>query len=154
MAELAAPEETSPSKSGAESFKGDQPPRVNGYQILRALPFPVMVVDGDGVVEYVNGAAEQFFGHGSTALSGMRPVYLAAAVEMVGKRESTSLGLIYAVMDGIGATGGLLAGLAGTNDLRLALVFAASAATVSGLLAIVHPFTVRARPVALAPETA
>jgi FSR family fosmidomycin resistance protein-like MFS transporter len=91
---------------------------------------------------------------GATALSGMRPVYLAAAVEMVGKRESTSLGLIYAVMDGIGATGGLLAGLAGTNDLRLALVFAAGAATVSGLLAIVHPFTVRARPVALAPEIA
>ena len=91
---------------------------------------------------------------GATALSGMRPVYLAAAVEMVGKRESTSLGLIYAVMDGIGATGGLLAGLAGTNDLRLALVFSAGAATLSGLLAIVHPFAVREQPVALAPEAA
>ena len=72
MAELAAPEEISPSKSCAESFKGDQIPRVHGDQILRAMPFPVMVVDGDGVMEYVNGAAEQFFGHGSTALSGMR----------------------------------------------------------------------------------
>jgi len=84
----------------------------------------------------------------------MRPVYLAAAVEMAGKRESTSLGLIYAVMDGIGATGGLLAGLAGTNDLRLALVFSAGAATVSGLFAIVHPFSVRDVTVGLAPEAA
>jgi FSR family fosmidomycin resistance protein-like MFS transporter len=91
---------------------------------------------------------------GATVLSGMRPVYLAAAVEMAGKRESTSLGLIYAVMDGIGATGGLLAGLAGTNDLRLALVFSAGAATVSGLFAIVHPFSVRDVTVGLAPEAA
>ena len=57
-------------------------------------------------------------------------------------------------MDGIGATGGLLAGLAGTNDLRLALVFSAGAATLCGLLAIVHPFAIREHPVALAPEAA
>ena len=82
---------------------------------------------------------------GGTALSGMRPVYLAAAVEMVGKRESTSLGLVYAVMDGLGALGGLLAGLAGTNDLRFALVFAAGAALLSGAFAAVHPFTVSER---------
>ncbi|MCH8847616.1 MAG: MFS transporter [Chloroflexi bacterium] len=90
---------------------------------------------------------------GGTALSGMRPVYLAAAVEMVGKRESTSLGLVYAVMDGLGALGGLLAGLAGTNDLRFALVFAAGAALLSGAFAVVHPFEVRdvgsSRPIAM-----
>ncbi len=78
-----------------------------------------------------------------TALTGMRPVYLAAAVEMVGRRETTALGLIYAVMDGIGALGGLLAGLAGTNDLRYALVFAAGATAVSGLFALAHPFAPR-----------
>ena len=39
-------------------------------QVLRALPFPVMVVDGDGVIDYVNGAVEQFFGQGSTTLLG------------------------------------------------------------------------------------
>ena len=80
---------------------------------------------------------------GGSALSGMRPVYLATAIEMVGKRESTSLGLVYAVMDGLGALGGLLAGLAGTNDLRFALVFAASMALLSGAFAMVHPFAVR-----------
>jgi MFS family permease len=80
---------------------------------------------------------------GATTLSGVRPVYLAAAVEMAGKRESTSLGLIYAVMDGIGATGGLLAGLAGTNDLRYALVFAAGASLVTSAFALAHPFAVR-----------
>ena len=79
---------------------------------------------------------------GATALAGVRPVYLAAAVEMAGKRESTSLGLIYAVMDGIGATGGLLAGLAGTHDLRYALVFAAGASLMTALFALAHPFTV------------
>ena len=103
----------------------------------------------DNVVVMLTGAIV-----GATALSGMRPVYLAAAVEMVGKRESTSLGLIYAVMDGLGATGGLLAGLAGTNDLRLALVFAASASLVSGVFAIAHPFAVRDVSLSVAPETA
>jgi len=75
-----------------------------------------------------------------TVLTGMRPVYLAAAVEMVGRRETTALGLIYAVMDGVGSLGGLLAGLAGTNDLRYALVFAAGASVASGLFALAHPF--------------
>ena len=79
---------------------------------------------------------------GATALAGVRPVYLAAAVEMAGKRESTSLGLIYAVMDGIGATGGLLAGLAGTHDLRYAFVFAAGASLMTALFALAHPFGV------------
>ena len=77
-----------------------------------------------------------------TVLTGMRPVYLAAAVEMVGRREATALGLIYAVMDGLGSLGALLAGLAGTNDLRYALVFAAGASAVSGLFALAHPFSV------------
>jgi MFS family permease len=78
-----------------------------------------------------------------TVLTGMRPVYLAGAVEMVGRRESTALGLIYGVMDGLGALGGLLAGLAGTNDLRYALVFAAGASAVCGAFAVMHPFKVR-----------
>ena len=77
-----------------------------------------------------------------TALSGMRPVYLAAAVEMIGRRESTSLGLIYGIMDGLGAVGAVLAGLAGSNDLRYALAFAAAAALASAIFALAHPFKV------------
>jgi hypothetical protein len=45
-------------------------------------------------------------------------------------------------MDGLGALGALFAGLAGTNDLRYALVFAAAAAFVSAIFALVHPFRV------------
>jgi MFS transporter, FSR family, fosmidomycin resistance protein len=87
-----------------------------------------------------------------TVLTGMRPVYLAGAVEMVGKRESTALGLIYGVMDGLGALGGLLAGWAGTNDLRYALVFAAGAAALSGVFGWLHPFEVHGDALHLAPE--
>ena len=74
-------------------------------------------------------------------LMGVRPVLLAAALEMVGRRESTSLGLIYTAMDGVGALGGLLAGIAGGSDLRYALVFAAGAAALSGVIAAAHPFS-------------
>jgi hypothetical protein len=81
-------------------------------------------------------------------------VYLAGAVEMVGRRESTALGLIYGVMDGLGALGGLLAGMAGTNDLRYALVFAAGASFVCGAFALVHPFAVRDVEIQLAPDGA
>lgn len=87
-----------------------------------------------------------------TVLTGMRPVYLASAVEMVGKRESTALGLIYGAMDGLGALGGLLGGIAGTKDLRYALVFAATAAAMSGIFALMHPFVVRNTEVQLATE--
>jgi two-component system, NtrC family, nitrogen regulation sensor histidine kinase GlnL len=61
---LAAPDKLS-------ALKPDAVTR-DGYQILRAMPFPVMVVSADGMIEYVNGAVEHFFGQGSTALSGMK----------------------------------------------------------------------------------
>jgi two-component system, NtrC family, nitrogen regulation sensor histidine kinase GlnL len=60
---MATPDKVSPLKSGAGPLSADQ--------VLRAMPFPILVVDGGGVIEYVNSAAEQFFGQGSTTLSGM-----------------------------------------------------------------------------------
>jgi MFS family permease len=78
----------------------------------------------------------------ASLLMGVRPIVLAAALEMVGRRQMTSLGLIYAVMDGLGALGGLLAGLAGSSDLRYAIVFAAATAALSGVAALLHPFSV------------
>ncbi len=36
--------------------------------VLAALPFPVLVVGADDRVDYVNAAAEQFFGHGASVL--------------------------------------------------------------------------------------
>ena len=76
----------------------------------------------------------------AAAFTGVRPVLLAAAVEVSGKRESTSLGLFYVLMDGIGALGALLAGLVGSVDLRMAFVFAAGAAGVSACFALAHGF--------------
>jgi two-component system nitrogen regulation sensor histidine kinase GlnL len=41
-------------------------------RVLGALSFPVVVVDGRDVIEYVNGAAEQFFEHGRSYLVGQK----------------------------------------------------------------------------------
>jgi FSR family fosmidomycin resistance protein-like MFS transporter len=71
---------------------------------------------------------------------GVRPPLLAAALEMTGRRESTALGLVYGVMEGVGALGGVLAGLLGSSDLRYAFVFAAAASLLAAVIAILHPF--------------
>ena len=76
----------------------------------------------------------------ASLMTGMRPALLAASVEMVGRKETTSLGMIYAVMDGIGAVGALLAGAAGGHDLRYALVFASVMAAIASAMAMGHPF--------------
>jgi FSR family fosmidomycin resistance protein-like MFS transporter len=78
----------------------------------------------------------------ATLLVSVRPALLAAAVEMVGRREVTSLGLIYAVMDGVGALGALLAGLAGGTDLRYSFAFVAGAAVLASVIAAAQPFAV------------
>ena len=65
MAKLSAPDSLSALNSDPECLNADQ--------ILRAMPFPVMVVDAVGLIEYVNVAVEQFFRQGSTTLMG-RPL--------------------------------------------------------------------------------
>ena len=72
------------------------------------------------------------------AWTGLRPGLLADAVEITGKRESTSLGIIFVFMDGIGAMGAVLAGLVGYADLRYAFVFAGVLATFSAFLSIIY----------------
>ena len=57
-------------------------------------------------------------------------------VEVAGRSESTTLGLTFAIMDGVGALGALLGGIAVSYDLRLAFVFAALAAMTSVLLTL------------------
>lgn len=69
-------------------------------------------------------------------LVGIRPVLLASAVEHAGSRETTTLGMAFAFMDGIGALGAVLAGWVGSFDLAYAYLFAAglsAAAVVIGL---------------------
>ena len=38
--------------------------------VVSALPFPVVALDDEGAIRFVNGAAEQFFGHGAATLVG------------------------------------------------------------------------------------
>ncbi len=67
-------------------------------------------------------------------LYGVRAAVLAVMVEAAGRAESTTLGLAFAIMDGVGALGALLAGLAGSVDLRYAFLFAACAAATCVVL--------------------
>ena len=62
----------------------------------------------------------------ATLLTAVRPVILATAVEFSGESEATTLGIVFAVLDGVGALGALLAGLAGEFDLSLAYALAAA----------------------------
>ena len=67
----------------------------------------------------------------TTLLTAVRPVILAAAVEFSGKSESTALGLVFSILDGVGAVGALLAGYAGEVNLSYTYLLAAVMALVS-----------------------
>ena len=73
-------------------------------------------------------------------LTAIRPVVLAAAVEVSGERESTTLGLAFTMMDGIGAFGAVIAGLAGSRDLSHAFMMVAIFSIVACLIATKLPF--------------
>ncbi len=53
-------------------------------------------------------------------LTAIRSAFLASAVEVVDGRESATLALAFTVLDGVGALGALLAGIAGEGDLSYA----------------------------------
>ncbi len=55
--------------------------------VLNALPEPVLVIDADGTIRYLNPAAEQFFQSSSAALAGRR-------LDAVLPADSPVLGLI------------------------------------------------------------
>ncbi len=76
----------------------------------------------------------------ATLLNAVRPVVMAAAVEFSGQSEATTLGIVFAVLDGVGAIGALLAGLAGEIDLALAYVLAGGLALLAGLQAAALSF--------------
>ncbi|MCY3768234.1 MAG: MFS transporter [Gammaproteobacteria bacterium] len=64
-------------------------------------------------------------------LTAVRPAILAAAVEYSGRSESTTMGLVFAVLDGVGSLGALIAGLAGEQDLSYAYLLAGGLAVAS-----------------------
>lgn len=72
-------------------------------------------------------------------LVAIRSALLAASVEYAGNKESTTLGLAFAVMDGVGAVGALLAGAVGTIQLEYAFALAAVLAGMAMVLALGLP---------------
>ncbi|MDH3792287.1 MAG: MFS transporter [Rhodospirillales bacterium] len=78
-------------------------------------------------------------------LVGIRSAVLAAAVEFAGGREATTLGLAFAVLDGVGALGALLAGAVGSFDLHYAFLLAAGLAVLAAALALPVAFASGAR---------
>ena len=73
-------------------------------------------------------------------LTAIRSALIAAAVDYAKEREGTTLGLAFSLLDGVGALGAWLAGLAGNVDLAFAFLLAAVLAVVSGLLALTLSF--------------
>ena len=73
-------------------------------------------------------------------LVAVRSGILAFAVEYAGKREGTTLGFVFAAMDGVGSVGAVLAGFVGEWDLRNCFVLAAGLSLLSVALACVIPF--------------
>ena len=78
---------------------------------------------------------------GSAALlTAVRPIILAAAVDFSGKSESTTLGIVFAILDGVGALGALLAGYAGELELGMAFILAGILAMLSVFAALLVRF--------------
>jgi MFS family permease len=73
-------------------------------------------------------------------LTAVRPVILAAAVEYSSKSESTTLGIVFTVLDGVGMFGALMAGMVAEFALRYAFIMAAMLALGAGLLCLLLNF--------------
>ena len=73
-------------------------------------------------------------------LTAIRPVVLAAAVDVSGERESTTLGMAFTFLDGVGALGAVIAGIAGSRDLGQAFLMAGVLAAAAGAIAYFLPF--------------
>ena len=69
-------------------------------------------------------------------LTAVRPVLLAVAVEYTGKSESTTLGIIFTVLDGVGMFGAFFAGLIGEIELSYAYILAAALILLSGVVCL------------------
>ena len=66
----------------------------------------------------------------------IRPVVLATAVDYSGKSESTTMGIVFTVLDGVGMLGALFAGLIGGFSLNYAFLLASGFATISALICL------------------
>ncbi len=93
--------------------------------------FALVAGIGDGLFWALLGLAPAV-----VMLTAVRPVVLAAAVEYSGKSESTTLGVVFTVLDGVGMFGALVAGLIAEFELGYAFVGAATMAFSAGMICI------------------
>jgi FSR family fosmidomycin resistance protein-like MFS transporter len=70
------------------------------------------------------------------SLTAIRSAHLAAAVDYSGHREATTLGFAFALLDGVGALGAWLAGLAANIELALAFLLAAALSFAAALASL------------------
>ena len=70
----------------------------------------------------------------------MRPVVLATAVDYSGKSESTTLGIVFTVLDGVGMLGALFAGLIGEFSLNYAFLLSAGFSMSSAFICMLLSF--------------
>ncbi len=82
-----------------------------------------------------------------SVLVAIRPAMLAVAVDHASDRAGTSLGFAFTIMDGFGAFGALLAGMAGEIDLSLAYLLGSGLATSTLAVAFVIMRRSRTQPV-------
>lgn len=74
-------------------------------------------------------------------LTAIRPVLLASAVEHSGKSEATTLGIAFALLDGVGALGALFGGYVGEYSLSYVYLLAAGFGLISSILTLFVRFT-------------
>jgi FSR family fosmidomycin resistance protein-like MFS transporter len=90
----------------------------------------------------IAGLSSSFFGlmsgllPAAVLLTIMRPVVLAAAVDYSSKSESTTMGIVFTVLDGVGMLGALFAGLIGELSLSYSFLLAAGFAMMSALICL------------------
>lgn len=70
------------------------------------------------------------------ALYGIRSSVLASVLDFGEQRESTTLGLAFMLLDGVGALGAALAGLVGSLDLHYAFLLSAGLAGIAAVAAV------------------
>lgn len=104
----------------------------NGIVVVSALAIALAPGPGLAILAMVVTA---------TALVSVRSVVLASAVDFSGRREATTLGLTFAVMDGVGALGAVSAGALGNIDLHYAFILTAGLSVLAVVMAFLAPIT-------------
>lgn len=116
---------------GRVSDRIGRKPVIVAGNLVAALAAAAVWLLGDQTVVALAGLALAI-----VSLTAIRAAHLAAAVDYSGHREATTLGFTFALLDGVGALGAWLAGLAANVELALAFALAAGLSLAAGLLSL------------------